>query len=113
MTVRWGILGCGNIARKFAECLAGSVEGASLQAVGSRDHEKATRFALDFAVPEAHGGYEQLVCNANVDAVYVASPHSHHFEHAELCLRNNKHVLVEKPFTANSREAKALIELAR
>jgi predicted dehydrogenase len=110
--IRWGILGAGKIARKFASDLA-LVEGSELVAVGSRDKQKAQDFAKDFKIPHAHGSYEGLAKDAKVDVIYVATPHSHHFEHTRLCLENNKAVLCEKAFAVNSEQAREMISLAR
>ena len=109
--VKWGILGAGKIARKFASDLA-LVEGAALAAVGSRNREKAESFARDFRIPHVHASYEELVASADVDVIYVATPHSHHFEHTRLCLENGKAVLCEKAFAVNSEQAKEMIRLA-
>jgi predicted dehydrogenase len=82
-------------------------------AVGSRSYEKASAFAQEHAIPVAYGSYEELVCDPLVDLVYIATPHSHHYEHAMLALNHGKHVLVEKAFTANAAQASTLIATAR
>jgi predicted dehydrogenase len=110
--IRWGILGAGKIARKFASDLA-LVEGSELIAVGSREKVKAQEFAKDFNIPNTYGSYEELVKDAKVDVIYVATPHSHHYTHTRLCLENNKAVLCEKAFAVNAEEAKEMIALAR
>jgi predicted dehydrogenase len=110
--IRWGILGAGKIARKFASDLA-LVDGSDLVAVGSREKPKAHDFAKDFHIPHVHDSYEELVKDAEVDVVYVATPHSHHFEHTRLCLENNKAVLCEKAFAVNAEQAREMIALAR
>lgn len=110
--IRWGILGLGRIARKFALGLQ-SVPDAKLVAVGSRSLEKATAFAGEFNVPYAHGSYEALAADPEVDVVYVATPHPYHLEVARLCLKAKKAVLCEKPFTLNEREARELVDCAR
>ncbi|GMA28118.1 Gfo/Idh/MocA family protein [Arenivirga flava] len=108
--IGWGILGTGHIAGVFADDLRGS--GLRLAAVGSRRANAAASFAERHEVPTAHGSYEELVADADVDVVYVASPHPFHAEHAELALRAGKHVLVEKPFTLKADEAERVVELA-
>ncbi|NBZ90003.1 Gfo/Idh/MocA family protein [Stagnihabitans tardus] len=108
---RWGILGPGYIAGLFAEDLARA--GARLSAVASRDLGRAQAFAAKHGVPRAHGSYEALAADPEVDVVYIASPHSHHHEHARLMLSAGKHLLVEKPFTMNAAQAHDLIALAR
>lgn len=110
--VRWGILGPGRIARKFAEGLK-AVDGARLVAVGSRDAARAGAFAAEFGAARAYGSYEQLAADPEVDAVYVASPHSGHCEHTLLCLNAGKAVLCEKPLAINEREARRMVEAAR
>jgi predicted dehydrogenase len=108
--LRWGILGTGNIARSFTSDL--NLVGARVQAVGSRRPESAEAFAHEFGAATAHGSYEELVADEEVDAIYVATPHPHHVEHATLALEHGKHVLVEKPFTINAAEAAAVVDLA-
>ena len=109
---RLGIIGAGWIAQKMVKALAplGEVE---VYAVGSRSYEKAAAFAQEHAIPVAYGSYEELVCDPLVDLVYIATPHSHHYEHAMLALNHGKHVLVEKAFTANAAQASDLISTAR
>ena len=111
-TIRWGILACGRIAKKFAADL-NLVEGAELVAVASRDIEKAIVFAEEFQVKQAFGSYEELVKFDEVDVIYVASPHSHHHEHTLLCLNHGKAVLCEKAFAINSKQAEEMVALAR
>jgi predicted dehydrogenase len=111
-TIRWGILGCGKIARKFASDLQ-FVKNAQLIAVAAREQANADVFAKEFKVPVALGNYKALVSNAEVDVIYVATPHSHHYEHVKLCLKHRKAVLCEKAFTINLREATELVEIAR
>lgn len=110
--IRWGILGCGRIARKFAADLT-LVTDAELVAVASRKKETAQVFANEFPCRYAHGSYEELVNNPEVEVIYIASPHSHHYEHTLLCLNHNKAVLCEKAFAINSRQATEMINLAR
>lgn len=111
-TIRWGILGCGKIARKFASDLR-LAEDAELTAVASRSMETAKAFAEEFPAKYIHDSYEALVKNNEVDVIYVATPHSHHYEHTILCLENNKAVLCEKAFAVNAEQAKKMIALAQ
>lgn len=111
-TIRWGILGCGHIAKKFATDLL-LVKEARLVAVGSRTMAKAKAFAESFPVDHIHDSYEALATNPEVDVIYIATPHSLHYEDTLLCLQHGKAVLCEKPFALNSRQTKAMIELAR
>ena len=108
---RWGIVGTGGIARAFARDLL--LDGHALTAVGSRAQGTADAFAREFGLPTAHPSYEALAEDADVDIVYVATPHTLHHANAALALRSGKHVLVEKPFTINAAQAVDLIELAR
>jgi predicted dehydrogenase len=110
--IRWGILGCGRIARKFAADLA-LVEHAKLSAVGARQIEHATAFAREFPASHVHGSYEELVSNPEVDVIYIASPHALHHEHTLLCLNHKKAVLCEKAFALNLRQAKEMVEASR
>ncbi len=112
--VRFGILATGRIAASFATDLH-EVPGADLVAVGSRSEEGAARFAEKHAGPgcRAHGSYDALLADPDVDVVYVASPHALHLEHARGALEAGKHVLCEKPLTINHREATELVATAR
>ncbi len=109
---RWGILGPGGIAKKFATGLR-ALGDAQLVAVGSRSRDRAHAFADAFGVPHRHASYEALVNDPQVDAIYVATPHPFHKAHSILCLEAGKPVLCEKPFAINQREAKDVIDVAR
>ncbi len=110
--IRWGILGPGKIAHAFAEDFQ-YVDDGVLCAVASRDSGRARAFAGQYQLPFAYGSYAELAASPEVDAVYIAVPHSHHFETASLCLQAGKAVLCEKPLTLNSRQSEQLFELAR
>lgn len=110
--VRWGILGTGHIARKFARGLA-FLPDAELAAVGSRSQVTADTFSDEFNVRRRYTSYEALADDPNVDVVYVATPHSRHQANSRLCLEAGKAVLCEKPFALNAAEAASVIELAR
>jgi predicted dehydrogenase len=110
--LRWGVIGSGGIADTFATDLR-LTDSGRIVAVGSRRIERATEFAERFAIPNRHGSYEALVADAEIDAVYVATPHPRHLADAALALRAGKAVLVEKPFTMNAAEARELVALAR
>lgn len=109
---RWGILGPGSIAHKFAVGLQGLAD-TELYAVGSRSQAKADAFAALYNVPFSYSSYEALLNDPKLDAIYVATPHSFHKEHTLLCLEHGKAVLCEKPFALNSQEAKEMIDFAR
>ena len=112
-TVRWGILGPGAIARSFATAIDG-LEGHEVVAAGSRDPERALAFNAERGYTAAEAGtYRDLVRSESVDAVYVASPHPGHLEHAALALRHGKAVLCEKPLCVNASEARRLCAIAR
>ncbi len=112
--VRWGILATGRIAADFVRNLH-EVPDAEVVAVGSRSPGAAQAFveAHGLSGAAAHGSYAALVADPDVEVVYVASPHSHHLEHALLALRAGKHVLCEKPLTINRDEAERLVSAAR
>jgi len=109
--LRWGILATGGIAHSFTSDLR--VAGLDVAAVGSRRAASAEEFAREFDIPRAHSSYEALVADPDVDIVYVATPHPRHAENALLALDAGKHVLVEKPFTLNAREAAVVRDRAR
>jgi predicted dehydrogenase len=110
--IRWGIIGLGNIANKFATDLA-TVENAELVAVASRNQQKADEFAIKYNSKKAYNSYAALAEDAEVDAVYIATPHSFHKAHAILCLQNKKAVLCEKPFAMNMEEVTEMIAVAK
>ncbi|MEX0426558.1 Gfo/Idh/MocA family protein [Nocardioides sp. DS6] len=113
--IRWGILATGKIAHSFATDLL-LVPDARLTAVGSRRLPAAEEFAAAYDARgpvRAHGSYEDLVADPEVDVVYIASPHGLHLEHARLALEAGKHVLCEKALTLNVTEAEEMIALAR
>jgi predicted dehydrogenase len=110
-TFRWGILGTGWIAEMFVTDLKAT--GIAVTAVGSRSQESADAFGSRFDIPARHPSYEALVADPDVDAIYVATPHPMHAENALLAIAAGKHVLVEKPFTLNAREAEEVAEAAR
>jgi predicted dehydrogenase len=111
MGLKWGILGAGNIARDFA-CSMLAVDGSEVVAIASRRQTPQTEdFAAKFSCA-CHPSYEALAADEGVEAVYVATIHPTHFALAKLSLEAGKHVLVEKPFGMNAREAKELAELA-
>lgn len=110
--LRWGILAPGNIAASFTDTVTKHTR-QRVVAVGSRTPERAQEFADRFGIDRAHGSYEALVADPEVDVVYVASPHSHHAEQALLAIDAGKHVLVEKSFARNAAEARRVTDAAR
>lgn len=109
---RIGIIGCGWIAEKMAITLQG-MENVQAYAIASRDILKARNFAKQWNFTHAYGSYEEMLDDEGVDLVYIATPHSHHFDHTRLSLLKGKPVLCEKSFTANAKQAEALIQLAK
>jgi predicted dehydrogenase len=108
---KWGILAPGKMSAKFTRGLQ-LLENAELYAVGSRDLERARVFAREFGYKKHYGSYEELAEDPEVEIIYIASPHSHHYEHTLLCLKNKKAVICEKAFALNSREADGMINEA-
>ncbi len=115
--MKFAILAAGGIAHKMAEAVTGIKKAGTARiqkyAVASRDISRAEEFAKKWGFEKAYGSYEELAADPEVELVYVASPHSHHYEHAKLCLEHGKHVLVEKAFTVNAAQAEELMKLAR
>ena len=108
---KWGILAPGKMSAKFASGLK-LLENVELYAVGSRDLKRAKQFADEFGFKKYYGSYEELVSDPDLEIVYIASPHSHHYEHTMLCLKNKKAVICEKAFALNSREVEGMINEA-
>lgn len=110
--MKFAILATGNIANSMAQAVS-RLEMFECYAAASRSYEKAKLFADKWGFTKAYGSYEDMAKDPEVKLVYVASPHSHHYQHAKLCLEHGKHVLLEKAFTVNARQAEELIALAR
>ena len=110
--VKFGILGCGNIAGAFASDIP-LTKHCELAAVASRTKKKAEEFAKKYKAPKAYGSYEELVEDPEVDVVYVATPHPFHMDNSLLAIKAGKHVLCEKPITMNAAELRKLITAAK
>ena len=113
--LRFGILGSGFIATKMVEAvkaLESRGMGVEAYAVASRTLSRAQKFAADYGVRHAYGSYEELANDPQVDLIYVATPHSEHYNNILLCLEHNKNLLVEKAFTANALMASEVVALA-
>ena len=110
--VRFGIIGLGGIAKKFAGAisLAGGVE---LAAVASREQARSDSFAAEFGASRAYGNYDELIADPDVDVIYIALTHNFHYAVARRCVEAGKPVICEKPFFTNRREAEELVSLAR
>lgn len=107
-----GILGPGTVAQKMMRTLAG-MDDISCVAVGSRSLDRAKEFAEKYGIKNFYGSYEELLQDDDVDVIYVATPHSHHYEHMKLCIEFGKHILCEKAFTVNGKQAQEVLELAK
>lgn len=121
--LRWGILAVGGIAETFARDLTVSpetrgisdIEHIIVAAAASSSQQRAQSFLEKIGVDgaKAYGSYQELVQDPNVDIIYIATPHSHHYQHCMLCLEAGKNVLCEKAFTTNAAQLKILIQKAR
>lgn len=111
--MKFAILGCGHIATKMAAAVkAIENRGVEAYAVASRSLDKAKKFADDYGFGRAYGSYEELAKDPAVDLIYIATPHSEHYNNILLCLEHGKNLLVEKAFTANALMASEVIALA-
>lgn len=110
--IRWGLIGLGSIARRFVKDLV-RLPDAELYAVASRSQAKADAFGAEFGATKRYSSYEALANDPNVDVAYIGTPHNFHLEHTQLCLKAGKHVLCEKPFAVNAKEARVMIDCAR
>lgn len=106
-----GILGTGGIAHKMAYTLS-KMNNVTLTAIGSRSKEKSESFAAEFGVEKAYGSYVELAKDNTLDLIYIATPHSRHFEDCMICLENGRNVLCEKAFTANAAQARQVLKYA-
>lgn len=107
-----GIIGAGRIAGFMGETLQG-MDNVARYAIAARDYERAKAFADQYGFEKAYGSYEEMLADPSVDLVYVATPHSHHYDHVKLCLEHGKHVLCEKAFTVNEGQARELFAMAK
>ena len=110
--IRWGILGAGNIAGRFAPDLR-LLKDAELVAVACRSEDKARGFASRFGARRSYGSYDQLAQDPEIDVVYVATPHSLHYDNTIACINAGKAVLCEKPLAVNAEQAGRMIEAAQ
>ncbi len=129
--MKFAILAPGKIAHSMAQavtgiidaskgCVSKTADGKQITgdlkiepyAVASRNYDRAREFAKQWGFEKAYGSYEEMLKDEAVELVYVASPHSHHYQHAKMCLEHGKNVLAEKAFTVNARQAEELISLA-
>jgi len=110
--IRWGVVGPGAIATGFADAMQ-LTDGGTIVAVASRSAERAAAFGDRYAIPARYGDYQSLAADPDVDVVYVATPQSRHEPDTLTFLRAGKHVLCEKPFALNARQAATMVEAAR
>ena len=118
LRINVAILGAGRIAHSMARTLvamAADPRYAGLvapYAVAARDGGRAAAFAAEYGFPVSYGSYDELLADPDVDLVYIATPHSLHAEQGIACLKAGKNILVEKSFTANAAQARALLDAA-
>lgn len=110
--MKFSILAPGGIAHKLAAAVD-KLEGVEAYAVASRDYRRAKDFADKWGYQKAYDSYEEMLKDPEVELVYVATPHSHHYQYAKMCLEYGKHVLVEKAFTVNAKQAEELIRISK
>lgn len=112
--IKWGIIGLGNIANKFAQTIK-VMESVELAAVAARDKNKSEEFGRIYDVPakKCYGSYDEIVKDDDIDVIYISVPHIFHKELSILCLNNGKSVLCEKPVTISKAEIQEVIEVAK
>lgn len=110
--IKMGIIGAGVIARTMAATMRAMVN-VECRAIASRDMERARAYADEFGFAKAYGSYEEMLQDPELQLVYIATPHSHHYEQMKLCLNYGKHILCEKSFTINAQQAREVLELGR
>ena len=112
MNVRFGIIGLGGIASRFAKVL-NTAGGVELAAVAARDKVRAEAFAEKFHAKKSYDSYFDLINDKEVDVIYIALTHNFHYEIVKLCLNNGKGVICEKPFVTNKKDAEELVALSK
>ena len=105
-------LGAGRMANTLAKTMV-QMPDVTLYAVATRDLSRAESFAAEYGFARAYGSYEEMLRDPNVELVYIATPHSHHFEHMKLCIAHGKNILCEKAFTLNAPQAAEIRDLAK
>lgn len=110
--MKMAILGAGHIAGIMAKTIV-HMEKAEAYAVAAREPSRARAFAKEHGFAKSFDSYEEMLQDPAIDLVYVATPHSHHYEHVKLCLEHGKNVLCEKAFTINAIQANDLLDLAK
>ena len=110
--MKMAIMGAGSIAIKMANTING-MSNVEAYAIGARDLERAQAFAAEYKFAKAYGSYEEMLADPEIDLVYVATPHSHHYKCVKMCLEAGKHVLCEKSFTVNADQAREILAMAK
>ena len=108
----WGIVSTGRIAEQFVSDMP-AVNNSQVLAVAARDINNAKAFANKHCIERAYGSYQELFEDPDIDVVYIATPHTFHFQHSKAAITAGKHVLCEKPFTVNSEQCQQLTMLAK
>lgn len=106
----WAVIGCGSIANEMAQAL--QKHGRRFYSVANRTYEKATEFSKKYNIEKVYSSTDEVFFDDNVDIIYIATPHNTHYKYMKKALENNKHILVEKSITLNSRELNEMISLA-
>lgn len=109
--MKMAIMGAGSIAIKMANTINGMPD-VEAYAIGARDLERAQAFAQQYNFTKAYGSYEEMLKDEEIDLVYIATPHSHHYKCVKMCLEAGKHVLCEKSFTVNAAQAREILAMA-
>lgn len=111
--MNWGVLGTGKITTRFAQALNNIPEHAELLAVGSRNQDTADAFGDKFKIPRRYTSYQDVASDPDIDIIYIGTPGVFHLRDTRLALNHGKHVLCEKAFSINAKEAQAMVDLAR
>lgn len=109
--INFGIIGAGHIAHAMASTIV-QMKNVHMYAIASRNIDKAMEYKEQYGMDKVYGSYEELMQDGKVDVIYIATPHSLHYEQAKMCLKYGKHVLCEKAFTANLQQAEELVEMS-
>ncbi len=110
--IRWGILGCGKIAHKFAQDLL-TIPNAKLEAVASRNQQRSRVFGMRYHSDKCYDSYVELCLDTAIDVIYIATPHVFHYEQTLMCLNHKKAVLCEKPFAMNTTQVAEMVAAAK
>lgn len=109
--LKMAIMGAGAIANKMAATIT-KMDNIEAYAIAARDEDRAAKFAAEYGFTKSYGSYEEMLKDPEVELVYIATPHSHHYKCAKMCLEAGKHVLCEKAFTVNAEQAEEILKLA-